>query len=384
MATVKSEYYYWNGSSWDLYYFKTSADLIVETDTAKVLTSDERTKIADYLTNFNGSNQLAKINISGYLEETIIPDLTHLMLSLGGGILTGDLIGTNAQFSGNFSTDSIFANIIDSNGGSIAFGGSLDFININSIPVINVPLPSQGHHAANKEYVDGIFAEGVDPVDEVRAASTANIASLSGLLTIDGIVLAAGNRVLVKNQTTITQNGIYTVSSGAWTKVIADSGVGALVFVHEGATQNDYKYYCRSDNTWILWSRTDTYGIIGSGGLVKTGTNFGVAQLGILNDMLAGGITEDKLATFAALDSEIFANIQAANADISLLSRVKDILSVIKLLRGTTTYNTSNAQTIAGAYTLAGAKNKTSTGVADPVGTGNTAGDSYLKELSRS
>jgi hypothetical protein len=51
--------------------------------------------------------------------------------------------------------------------------------------------------------------------EPVRAATTANIA-LSGLLTIDGVTLVAGNRVLVKDQTDATQNGIYVSSAGTW------------------------------------------------------------------------------------------------------------------------------------------------------------------------
>jgi phage-related tail fiber protein len=52
----------------------------------------------------------------------------------------------------------------------------------------------------------------------VTAASTANITSLSGLQTIDTITLAAGDTVLVKNQTTAADNGIYVVASGAWSR----------------------------------------------------------------------------------------------------------------------------------------------------------------------
>jgi len=53
-------------------------------------------------------------------------------------------------------------------------------------------------------------------VRPVRVASTVNVGTLSGLLTIDGVALAAGDRVLLKNQTTGSANGIYVVSSGAW------------------------------------------------------------------------------------------------------------------------------------------------------------------------
>lgn len=60
----------------------------------------------------------------------------------------------------------------------------------------------------------GVLAAGGDVV----AATTGNIASLSGTMTIDGIALNIGDRVLVKNQTTASQNGIYDVQAGAWTR----------------------------------------------------------------------------------------------------------------------------------------------------------------------
>jgi hypothetical protein len=51
-----------------------------------------------------------------------------------------------------------------------------------------------------------------------RVASTANIAALTGLLTIDGVVLVANDRVLVKDQSTASQNGIYVAAAGAWAR----------------------------------------------------------------------------------------------------------------------------------------------------------------------
>lgn len=82
----------------------------------------------------------------------------------------------------------------------------------------------------------------------VRVASTANITTLSGLLTIDGIVTVAGDRVLVKNQTTQANNGIYVVSSGAWTRATdADTWaefVGLFVFVTTGSTQANTGWDC--------------------------------------------------------------------------------------------------------------------------------------------
>jgi phage-related tail fiber protein len=70
-----------------------------------------------------------------------------------------------------------------------------------------------------KNYVD-LTVQGLDPKASVKAASTANIASLSGTMTIDGVALVAGDRVLVKDQTTALANGVYIVAAGAWARAI--------------------------------------------------------------------------------------------------------------------------------------------------------------------
>jgi phage-related tail fiber protein len=77
-----------------------------------------------------------------------------------------------------------------------------------------------------------------DPKESVRIATTENI-TLSGLQTIDGKVLVAGDRVLVKNQNTASQNGIYSVASGSWARTTdADDSIkvncGCEVYVEEG------------------------------------------------------------------------------------------------------------------------------------------------------
>ena len=79
----------------------------------------------------------------------------------------------------------------------------------------------------------------------VRVATTANI-TLSAPQTIDGIAVVAGNRVLVKNQTTTAQNGIYIVAAAAWTRSVAADGSteidSAVVGVDEG-TANGGKFF---------------------------------------------------------------------------------------------------------------------------------------------
>lgn len=80
-----------------------------------------------------------------------------------------------------------------------------------------------------------------------RAGTTASI-TLSGLQTVDSVVLAANNRVLVKNQASVPSNGIYLVQSGAWLRSpdadrSASMTPGFTVVVTEGG---------QADTTWIL------------------------------------------------------------------------------------------------------------------------------------
>ena len=121
--------------------------------------------------------------------------------------------------------------------------------------------------------------------DPVRAATTANI-SLTGTQTIDGVALVAGDRVLVKDQTTGSQNGIYTVAAGAWVRAVdfdssADAQPGSIVPVTEG-TANADKLFILATNGPITLATTalvfSAYGtatgevLTGGAGLVKTGT----------------------------------------------------------------------------------------------------------------
>lgn len=104
--------------------------------------------------------------------------------------------------------------------------------------------PVSGQDAATKNYVDSAV-QGLSPKDSVRAATTANI-SLSGTQTIDGVSVQAGDRVLVKNQSTASQNGIYVAAGGAWDRA-PDANtwnelISAYIFVEEGTVNADNGY----------------------------------------------------------------------------------------------------------------------------------------------
>ena len=92
-----------------------------------------------------------------------------------------------------------------------------------------------------KSQLDSISA-GLDPKESVRAATTGNI-TLSAAQTIDNVVLVAGDRVLVKDQTDPKENGIYIVQTGAWTRspdadgdITGEVSGGMFTFVEQGAS----------------------------------------------------------------------------------------------------------------------------------------------------
>lgn len=105
-------------------------------------------------------------------------------------------------------------------------------------------------------------AAGNDYKASVRAATTANIANLAGGApnTLDGVTLAANDRILVKDQTTGSQNGIYVVTTlgtganGTWTRATDADGVGeltsgAVVAVEEGTTNADSQWMLTTNGT---------------------------------------------------------------------------------------------------------------------------------------
>jgi hypothetical protein len=124
--------------------------------------------------------------------------------------------------------------------------------------------PSSALHAATKQYVDGIAAN-LGKRMRVRAATTANITIATALNnndTLDGITLATGDYVLVKNQSTPAQNGLYEV--GASPARVAefdtyDEHPGTLIAVAEGTTNADTIWLCTSNQGGTLNTTAITF-----------------------------------------------------------------------------------------------------------------------------
>lgn len=136
-------------------------------------------------------------------------------------------------------------------------------------------------------------AAGIKWKNSVKAATTADI-TLSGEQTVDGVALVAGDRCLVKNQLSASENGIYQVSASAWVRTFdldAWSEIpSASVSVEQGSTQADTSWTCTADQggtleatdiTWVLFNATKNY--------TKTETDAKVAAVNVYDvEVLSG------------------------------------------------------------------------------------------------
>lgn len=126
--------------------------------------------------------------------------------------------------------------------------------------------PSNANHLTNKTYVDTLFA-GMASRSIVTAATTANITIATALNngdTLDGVALSTGDLVLVKDQSTASQNGIYVVGASPARDDLFDTydeHPGSLIVITEGTVNAEHIYICTSDeggsldSTNITWAK---------------------------------------------------------------------------------------------------------------------------------
>lgn len=158
---------------------------------------------------------------------------------------------------------------------------------LGGFKLTNLGTPTANTDGATKAYVDQ-SRQGILVKDPVRAATTANI-TLSNTQTIDGVALSAGDRVLVKDQTTGADNGLYlVVSGGVWTRttdadVSSEVKGGLMVWVNEGTANGDKQFILTTDDPITLGTTSLTFTLFAGGtsytagaGLTLTGSTFAV------------------------------------------------------------------------------------------------------------
>lgn len=166
----------------------------------------------------------------------------------------------------------------------------LNGIDLVNARIINVADPSSATDATNKQYVDGLV-NGLDWKNAVRVATTAAgtlASSFENGDAVDGVTLATGDRILIKNQASGSENGIYTVNaSGAPTRATdADASAevtsNLTVYVGEGTVNADTAWTLTNNGSIVLGTTALVFAQVGSGvsytadgnGIELSGTTF--------------------------------------------------------------------------------------------------------------
>jgi hypothetical protein len=245
-----------------------------------------------------------------------------------------------------------------------------------------VATPTDAAHIATKGYVDAA-RQGLDVKQSVRVATTAAINLATDLEAgdaIDGVTLVAGDRVLVKNQVTDSENGIYVaVASGAASRSTdangtADTGElmpGTFTFVEEGTVNSDKGFVVSTNgtisvgSTGITWTQFSGAGSFEAGdGLSQDGNTINVNVVsnrteitGDAVDIASTYVGQESITTLGTITTGVWT---ATDVDIAH--------------GGTNASDAASARTNLGIKTTAGAATTTTATLARIAAQGNTAG----------
>ena len=257
---------------------------------------------------------------------------------IDGGAIDGAIIGANTRAAASFTTvnanSTVTVQSLTDGTATLNAGGltgvtnlSVDNINANANTIsttnsngdlilspngtgtVTVPSGYKDRSGfgttslVTKEYVDAVKV-GLDFKDSVRVATTANLNLSAPGASIDGISLSSGDRVLVKNQSTASQNGIYVwngASSTATRATDADSSsevtAGMFVFVEEGTVNADQGFVLTTDGSITVGSTSLSFTqfsgagqIVAGDAITKTGN-----QLDVNDDNITLEVNSDTL-----------------------------------------------------------------------------------------
>ena len=245
--TVANTLYWYNGTAWQAAMGSGSAPDATTSSKGIVQLAGDLTGTAAAPAIATGAVNSAKI-ADGTITDTDVAGANK-----DGAVGTASLrtlgLGAQQAMPGNERLDQITA--------------PTAAVNLNSQKITSQADPTNPQDSATKNYVDNV-ATGLDAKQSVKAGSTGNL-TLSGTQTVDGIALIAGDRVLAKDQTTQSANGIYLVAAGAWTRATdADAWTelpGAYAWVEQGTVNGDTGWVCTVDQggtigtTAVTWSK---------------------------------------------------------------------------------------------------------------------------------
>jgi len=278
-------------------------------------------------------------------------------------------IGQGQPFTATISPNQSGLNITSSTINSTTIGATTPSSAAFTTATVST-APVSGNDVVNKTYLE-FFAAGISWKQPVDCATTANI-TLSGLQTIDGVTVVAGSRVLVKNQTTTSQNGIYLASATAWSRApdadTWDELISAICFVESGSTLAGSAWYCTIQpggtigTTAITWSNFSVAATYTAGtGLTLTDYVFSITNTGVTaaaygsasKTLTATVNAQGQLTVISAPDIAI-ANTQVSGLGTMSTQSASSVAITGGSINGTTIGGTTAAAVNATTFTGAG------------------------------
>jgi hypothetical protein len=317
------------------------------------------------------------------LPKIISNDSTPSTSNLSGAVLLSGGLGLSNATDSTSSTNG--GSVTTAGGAAIAkklyvggVGHFLSTINMNNTKILNLASPTVSSDGVNKSYVDGLV-QGLSTKNSVRIATVSAgtlVSSFENGDTIDDIVLVTGDRILIKDQVSGVENGIYTVNStGTPTRsddlATSSNSAGVYTFVETGTVNGDNGLVCINDTGTgvvgtdaLVFTQFSGAGQIDAGtGLTKSGstlnvdssqthvTQIGTLVAGIWNANVISATYGGTGASTLTSNSVLLGNGSGTIQSPSTITYNTSTLTLPKIISNDSTSSTSNS---IGAVLLSG------------------------------
>lgn len=317
-----------------------------------------------------GTNNLIFVQFSGAGQVIAGTGLTKTGNTLSVNASQTQITTVGTLLGLTVSTPGLTATAATTSLGSTTFAAASS-VDLNSNKIINLATPTLGTDAVTKTYSDTAIYPVLNFKQSVKAASISSVILVSEVEngdTLDGYTLVTGDRILLKNQSTASENGIYTVNvTGAPTRAtdlaVSRNAAGIITFVVYGTTNSSSYFICVSAiNSDVVGTNNLTFAnsnALAGTGLTNTGNTFSVnanqsqiTTVGTLGGLNVSGNTATGSLTVNGIPST--PSLNDINIELSFTSNTNPVNAVANVTGLLVSYTTCRAFKAFVSVTIAG------------------------------